>query len=74
MDQNPGLPFLHERDLELRVLPKQYQYMYHVVFFLGYNTGSKLTFQLLCFGIYRDRTDFAFLHQVLSKLMMSSVF
>ena len=71
MDQNPGSPFLHERDLEPRVLPKQYQNIHHVLYLLGYNTGAK--FQLLCFIIYRDITDFVFLHQLLSKLMTSSV-
>ena len=44
MDKNPGFSFLHEGDLEPRLLPWRHQNMYHVVYCLGYNTGAK--FQL----------------------------
>ena len=46
--------------MEPKVFPLQHQNMYNVLYFLGYNTGAK--FQLLCFSIYRDITDFVFLH------------
>ena len=58
MEQNPRLLFLHEGELELRLLQWQHQNMYHVVCFLEYNTSAK--FQLLCLSIYRDITDFVF--------------
>ena len=55
-DQKQELSFLHDRDLESSVLPKQHQSIHRMVYLLGYNMLGK--FKVDCPIFTRDILNF----------------